>query len=491
MKFPEKFLWGGATAANQFEGGWNADGKGDSTADHLTVGSRSMPRDYTETIEENRIYPSQRASDFYHHWKEDIALMAEMGFKVYRMSINWTRIFPKGDETEPNRAGIEFYRKVFEELKRYGIEPLVTISHYEMPFHLCKQYNGWANRKCIDFYLNYVKVLFREYKGLVKYWLTFNEINSAILDGDAFFSCGIYSVQEKGMKAGVLNQEDKSAPTDLVEIRSLQHTAVHNMMVASAKAVQLAHSMNPTYQVGCMIAGICQYPYSCRPEDMLLIQRERRNVFYYCSDVMVNGSYGTYTKRYWAENNIVVDMRPEDAETLRKGTVDFYTFSYYSTGCVSTVPVADKTAGNMVFGVANPYLETSQWGWQIDPKGLRYFLNEIWDRYHKPIIIAENGLGQADTLEKDGNIHDEYRIDYLRAHVEQMAEAIKDGVDLMGYTMWGCIDLVSASTGEMAKRYGFVYVDADDEGNGTFDRYKKDSFDWYKKVIVSNGEDLT
>ena len=491
MSFPEKFLWGGATAANQFEGGWDADGKGDSTADHLTLGSRSVPREYTETTEPGRIYPSHKAADFYHHWKEDIALMAEMGFKVYRMSINWTRIFPKGDETEPNRAGVEFYRGVFQELKKYSIEPLVTISHYEMPFYLSKHYNGWANRKCIDFYMNYVEVLFREYKGLVKYWLTFNEINSAILDGNAFFSCGIYSVQEKGMKAGVLGAQDEAAAADLAAARSLQYTAVHNMMVASAKAVQLAHSIDPEYKLGCMIAGICQYPYSCRPEDMLLIQQERRNVFYYCSDVMVNGSYGTYAQRCWKEKGITVQMEPEDAGVLRNGTVDFYTFSYYSTGCVSSVPVGGKTAGNLIFGVANPYLETSQWGWQIDPKGLRYFLNEIWDRYHKPILIAENGLGQADTLEADGKVHDAYRIDYLRAHFAQMEQAVEDGVDLMGYTMWGCIDLAAASTGEMAKRYGFVYVDADDEGNGSFERYKKDSFYWYKKVIASNGADLS
>jgi len=491
MAFPKNFLWGGATAANQFEGGWNEGGKGDSTADHLTLGSRQIPREFSETFDGDKLFPSHKASDFYHHWKEDIALLGEMGFKTFRMSINWSRIFPKGDEAQPNREGVEFYRRVFTELKKQGIEPLVTISHYEMPFHLAKTYNGWTDRRCVDFFLNYCKVIFTEYKGLVKYWLTFNEINSAILEGNAFFSAGIYSVKEKGMKAGVLTQgEEAEERDDPAEVKRLQYAALHHMFLASAKAVQLAHQISPDYLLGCMIGGICQYPYTCHPDDMLLIQEERRNIFYFCSDVMVRGAYPCYSKRYFKEHGIVLPIQEGDVEELKKGTVDFYTFSYYSTGCVTAQKDAEKTGGNLVFGAKNPYLETSEWGWQIDPKGLRYFLNEIYDRYQKPIMVVENGLGQSDTLNADGTVHDPYRIEYLRQHIVQMEEAIEDGVELWGYTPWGCIDLVAASTGEMAKRYGFVYVDADDRGQGTFDRYRKDSFYWYKKVIASNGEDL-
>ncbi len=491
MPFPKNFLWGGATAANQFEGGWNEGGKGDSTADHLTLGSRQAPREYSETFDGDKMFPSHKASDFYHHWKEDIALLGEMGFKTFRMSIAWTRIFPKGDEAQPNREGVEFYRQVFTELKKYGIEPLVTISHYEMPFHLAKTYNGWTNRKCVDFYLNYCRVIFTEYKGLVKYWLTFNEINNAILDGTAYFGAGIYSVKEKAMKAGVLTGVENSAERDdPAEMKRLQYAAIHHMFVASAKAVQLAHEISSDYLVGCMIGGICQYAATCNPEDLLLVQKARRDMFYYCSDVQVRGYYPSYAKRYWKEHGIELPIEAGDLEELKKGTVDFFTFSYYSTGCVSSDPNAKKSGGNLIFGTHNPYLETSEWGWQIDPKGLRYFLNEIYDRYQKPIMVVENGLGQSDTLNADGTVHDPYRIEYLRQHIVQMEEAIEDGVELWGYTPWGCIDLAAASTGEMAKRYGFIYVDADDEGHGTFDRYRKDSFYWYKKVIASNGEDL-
>ena len=486
MTFPKNFLWGGATAANQFEGGWNEDGKLDSTIDHLTLGSRSKPRLFTENIDPNHTYPSHKASDFYHHYKEDIALMAEMGFKIYRMSINWTRLFPKGDETTPNPKGIEFYRNVFLELKRYNIEPLVTISHYEMPFYLSKHYDGWLNRKCIDFYLNYCRTLFIEYKGLVKYWLTFNEINSTILGGNAYFSAGVYSGNNKNMSAGVLTDNDKRKHLE----KNIEYNALHNQLVASAKAVKLAHEIDANYKVGCMIGGICQYPMTCHPDDMLLIQQSRRNSFYYPADIQVRGQYPTYAKRYLKENNIIINMEENDLEILKEGTVDFFTFSYYSTGCVTTNKEVSKTSGNLIFGAKNPYLETSEWGWQIDPQGLRYFLNEIYDRYQIPIMITENGLGQSDVLNEDKTIHDDYRISYLKEHIKAMSEAIEDGVDLIGYTAWGCIDIVAASTGEMAKRYGFVYVDSDDHGNGTYQRYKKDSFYWYKKVIESNGENL-
>ena len=487
MTFPKDFLWGGATAANQFEGGWNEDGKLDSTADHLTLGSRTSARRFTEDFEEGEVYPSHKASDFYHHYKEDIALLGELGLKMFRMSVNWTRIFPEGDEEKPNQEGIKFYRSVFTELKKYNIEPLVTISHYEMPFCLSKKYDGWYSRELIGFYLKYCKVLFTEYKGLVKYWLTFNEINSGILEGDAYFSQGIYSSKHKDMGAGTtgLNAEEMEAyKRSLQDDLKKQYQAMHHMLVASAEAVQMGHSIDPEYRIGCMIAGICQYPYTCHPEDMLLIQRERRNVFFYCSDIMVRGEYPHYSRRFFREHDICIRMEEGDAEILKNGTVDFYSFSYYSTGCVSSQPAGETTEGNLIFGVKNPYLETSQWGWQIDPRGLRYFLGEIYDRYRIPMMVVENGLGQHDVLEEDGTVHDPYRIEYMKKHIEAMSEAIEDGVDLIGYTPWGIIDLAAASTGEMAKRYGVIYVDADDHGNGTYNRYRKDSFFWYRDVIA-------
>lgn len=487
MHFPENFLWGGATAANQVEGAWCEDGKLDSTADHLTLGSCSTPRQFTDIIDSSKVYPSHKASGFYHHYKEDIALFAEMGMKVYRMSINWTRIFPRGDEPVPNAAGLAFYRDVFLELKKYKIEPLVTISHYELPYYLSKTYNGWANRKLIDYYLNYCKVLFTEYRGLVKYWLTFNEINAAILGNNSYFSTGIQVDGHNDLLTGT-NPVDREKK---MGIDNLCYNALHHMLLASAKAVQFAHAIDPSYKVGCMIGGICQYPLTCNPEDILLSQKTRRNIFFYASDVQVRGSYPSYAKRIWEERGITLDWQPGDSKCLHDGCVDFYSFSYYSTGCVTANKDADKTSGNLVFGVSNPYLKTSQWGWQIDPDGLRYFLNEIYDRYQIPIMVVENGLGQEDRLEDDKTIHDSYRITYMRAHIQAMKEAIADGVDLLAYTPWGIIDVVAASTGEMKKRYGVIYVDADDEGRGTFNRYKKDSFYWYKQVIASNGEDLS
>lgn len=490
MNFPKNFLWGGATAANQFEGGWNEGGKLDSTADHFTLGSRTEPRYFTEVIDTDKYYyPSHKASDFYHHYKEDIALLGEMGFKIFRMSINWARIFPNGDDKEPNQEGIDFYRNVFLELKKYNIEPLVTISHYEMPYHLAEKYDGWLNRKTIDFFLRYCKVLFDEYQGLVKYWITFNEINSLILGGNGYFSGGILSSSRKDMGAGVLNGEELSVEESHGDVVK-QYQALHHQLVASALAVKLAHETNEEYEVGCMTAGITQYPLTCKPEDMLLVQKERRNIFYYCPDIQVKGEYPRYAQRFFEENDINIHFETGDEDILKQGTVDYFTFSYYSTGCVSSDDSAEKTEGNLVFGVENPYLKKSQWGWQIDPKGLRYFLNEIYDRYGKPIMVVENGLGQDDKLEADKTIHDDYRIEYTREHILAMSEAIKDGVELIGYTPWGCIDLAAASTGEMKKRYGFVYVDADDLGNGTYKRYKKDSFYWYKEVIESNGANL-
>lgn len=473
----EDFLWGGATAANQFEGAWNVDGKGASCSDMCTNGSHTVSKRITRTIEPNTLYPSHEAIDFYHHYKEDIALFAEMGFNVFRLSINWTRIFPTGMEEKPNEAGLKFYDDVFDECAKYGIEPLVTISHYELPFALTEKYNGWAGRECVDCYVRYCEAIFERYQNKVKYWLTFNEINAGAMPFGNFISLGILN-------------EGTTDFTNQVDIPQLRFQGLHHQFVASAKVVKLAHEKYPNFKMGCMIAFMTSYPYTCNPDDVILSQNSMKINNWFCSDIQVRGEYPYYMERYFEENNIKIKMEDEDKEVLKEGTVDFYTFSYYMTNCVTTDTSAEQTGGNLLTGVKNPYLKASDWGWQIDPKGLRYTLNEIYGRYQIPLMVVENGLGAYDKLEEDGSINDDYRIDYLRQHIEQMKEAVKDGVDLMGYTPWGCIDLVSASTGEMAKRYGFIYVEKYDDGTGSLARRKKKSFDWYKKVIATNGEDL-
>ena len=466
-RMPENFLWGGATAANQYEGGWDEDGRGPSIADVLTGGSVDKERRLTPPAPlPEEFYPNHQATDFYHHWKEDIALFAEMGFKVYRFSISWSRVFPNGDEETPNEEGLKFYDNVIDELRKYNIEPLITISHYENPLHLSLEYGGWKNRKMIDFYLRFAKVLFERYKGKVKYWLTFNEINSLTLTLEFIPNCP-------------------------KEMAAATYVKLHHQFVASAHAVRYAHSVSPDYKVGCMIAGSCYYPLTCDPADMHKTQQKWQEATYYCGDVMVRGAYPAFAKRIWAEYGVQLDITEQDKADLLAGKVDFYSFSYYSTSCVTThKDVAKDGAGNLSLGAKNPYIKYSDWGWGMDPSGLRYYLNEIYGRYQIPLMVVENGLGAYDVKGEDGIVHDSYRIDYLRDHIAQMAEAVKDGVDLMGYTPWGCIDLVSASTGEMAKRYGFIYVNKFDDGTGDLSRERKDSFYWYKKVIASNGEEL-
>lgn len=480
--FPKDFLWGGATAANQCEGGWNKDGKGESTSDHLTSGTHTSPRQFTKEISADKHYPSHEAVDMYSHYKDDIKLFAEMGFKLYRMSINWTRIYPNGDEDEPNQKGIDYYREIFKELKKYNIEPLVTISHYEMPFGLSKKYNGWSDRKVIDFYLNYCNTIFTEYKDLVKYWLTFNEINIALYPFGGYMGMGIMP-SEDGPMMDFTKKETK-------EETNTRFQALHHQFVASAKAVKLGHGINKDFMIGCMIAGSACYPYSCNPDDVLEAQHKMQQGNFLCGDVQVRGAYPHFAKRLFEEMGVKIKMEADDEKILLEGKVDFYSFSYYMSACASTDEALLKSSGNMMFGVANPHLKASDWGWQVDPKGLRYYLNEIYGRYQVPLMVVENGLGANDVVTEDGQIHDEYRIEYLRDHIKQMEEAISDGVDLIGYTMWGCIDLVSASTGEMKKRYGFIYVDKDNDGQGTLKRIKKDSFEWYKKVIESEGKNL-
>lgn len=475
--FAENFLWGGAVAANQCEGAWNEAGKGISDSDVCTGGSHTKSKRITRTIEPDTYYPSHEAIDFYHHYKEDIALFAEMGFKVFRFSIAWTRIFPTGMEEEPNEAGLEFYDRVIDECLSHNIEPLVTISHYEMPFALTEKYNGWASRECIDFFVKYAQVLFKRYKGRVKYWLTFNEINAGTMPMGGFLSLGILN-------------EGTTDFTNQVDIPQLRFQGLHHQFVASALAVKAGHEIDPECLIGCMICHITTYPLTCNPDDILEAQKRNQILNQFCGDVQVRGEYPSFMNRYFRENGITIAMEPGDLDIIKEGCVDYYTFSYYMSNCATASPEEAKSSGNLMGGAKNPYLESSDWGWQIDPKGLRYTLNELYGRYRIPLMVVENGLGAYDKKEEDGTINDDYRIDYLRKHIREMREAVEDGVDLMGYTPWGCIDLVSASTGEMAKRYGFIYVEKYDDGTGDLSRKKKKSFDWYKKVIETNGEDL-
>lgn len=466
-EFPKNFLWGGAVAANQCEGAYKEDGKGLSIQDVLPRGIRG-DRTAVPTEDNKKLI----GIDFYHRYQEDIRLFAEMGFQVFRTSIAWSRIFPNGDEEEPNEKGLQFYDRLFDECHKYGMEPLVTISHYETPLYLAEHYNGWADRKLIQFYERYVRTLFERFGSKVKYWLTFNEINSVL--HAPFMSGGIHTPAEK------LTEQEL-------------YQAAHHELVASALATKIAHEIMPKAKIGCMILSMPMYPLTPSPDDMIqVMEEEHKNYFF--GDVHVRGTYPGYMKRYFREQNIQIHFEPEDEEIL-KHTVDFVSFSYYMSVCATADKEKQKKGnGNLLGGVPNPTLEASQWGWQIDPKGLRYVLNMFYDRYQKPLFVVENGLGAVDLLIEDehGNktVEDDYRIQYLHDHLVQLREAIEDGVEVLGYTTWGCIDLVSASTAELKKRYGFIYVDRNDDGSGTLDRYKKKSFYWYKKVIQSNGRIL-
>jgi 6-phospho-beta-glucosidase len=477
MAFPKDFLWGGAVAAHQAEGAYLEDGKGLASCDVIHGGKErwaemSNPAALRANIEKPQGYfPEHTAVDFYHHYKEDIALFAEMGFKTFRLSIAWARIFPNGDDAQPNEAGLAFYDSVFDECHKHGIEPLVTLSHWEMSINLTLKRNGWASRDLIALFERYVKVVFARYKDKVKYWLTFNEINMTF--------------HAPFLGAGVLLNDPS-------EQERFAFVACHNQLVASALAVKACHEMLPGAKIGSMVASMIAYPYSSRPEDTWeKIELERKN---YClTDVQARGVYPSWLKKYLSRKGIDLNMGAEDEKILRENTVDFVSFSYYSTSAVSTDPsvAGDKGTGNIFGGVKNPYLKSSEWGWQIDPLGLRVALNFLYDRYQKPLFIVENGLGAKDVAEADGSINDDYRIEYLREHIKAMKAAIEeDGVELWGYTTWGCIDIISASTGEMSKRYGFIYVDKDDAGSGTLARSRKKSFFWYKAVIESNGEKL-
>ncbi|MGX7265850.1 6-phospho-beta-glucosidase [Enterococcus crotali] len=475
MGFRKDFLWGGATAANQCEGGYNEGGRGLANVDLAPVGPDRFPVITGEkkmfAFDDEHFYPAQNAIDMYHRYKEDIALFGEMGFKTYRLSIAWSRIFPLGDETEPNEEGLKFYEDLFKECRKYNIEPLVTITHFDCPMHLVEKYGAWRSREMVGFYENLCNVIFNRYKGLVKYWLTFNEINMIL--HAPFMGAGLYF--EEG--------ENKE---------QVKYQAAHHELLASAIATKIAHEVDPENQVGCMLAAGTNYAYTCKPEDVWAARKADRENFFFI-DVQSRGEYPAYALKELEREGIELPIEDGDLELLKAYTVDFISFSYYSSRVQSTDPaINEKTAGNIFASVKNPYLEASEWGWQIDPLGLRTTMNDLYDRYQKPLFIVENGLGAVDTPDENGNVIDDYRIEYLAAHIQAMKDAVElDGVDLLGYTTWGCIDLVSAGTGEMKKRYGFIYVDRDNEGNGTLKRSKKKSFDWYKKVIATNGEDLT
>ncbi len=467
MAFPENFLWGGAVAANQCEGAYNEDGKGLSIQDVMPHGIKAP---HTDIPTENNM--KLIGIDFYHRYPEDIKLLAEMGFKIFRTSIAWSRIFPQGDDIEPNEKGLAFYDKLFDECHKYGIEPLVTLSHYETPLNLAEKYDGWVNRDLIGFYERYVRTVFTRYKDKVKYWLTFNEINSIL--------------HEPFMSGAICTPKDQLSKQDLYQ-------AIHHELIASALATKIAHEMMPEAKIGCMVLSMPTYPLTPHPDDMIEVMKAD-HMNYFFGDVHVRGEYPGYIKRYFKENHIELKVEKEDQEIL-KHTVDFVSFSYYMSVCeTADLQKKKKGEGNLLGGVPNPYLPSSEWGWQIDSQGIRYVLNMFWDRWQKPLFIVENGLGAVDELVDDGQggktVHDDYRISYLKEHLIQVREAIADGVPVMGYTTWGCIDVVSASTAELKKRYGFIYVDRHDDGSGTLARYKKDSFFWYKNIIASNGAKL-
>lgn len=480
--FPKDFLWGGATAANQIEGAFDVDGKGLSTSDLVAFKdpyAKGAVDNFTFNVDskeladylahpENYNFPKRRGIDFYYHYKEDIALFAEMGFKTFRLSIAWPRIYPTGLETEPNEAGLAFYDKVFDECAKYGIEPLVTMSHYEMPITLTEKYNGWASRKLVPLFEKYARTILTRYKSKVKYWITFNEMNMNLNS--------LYT------GAGVL--------VDKVDnLQETTYQASHHQFLASALAVKAAKEINPEAQIGCMINQIESYAKTTKPEDQLqALKSSQLSLFY--PDVQARGEYPSYMTRYFAENNINIHWEKEDEAILKEGIVDYVAISYYMSHVTEARPDANELAGTFDSPIKNEHLELTQWNWPIDPIGLRISLMKLYDRYNMPLFVCENGLGAKDELTADKQVHDDYRIDYMSKHVKEMKEAIKDGVDLMGYTPWGCIDLVSCGTSQMSKRYGFIYVDQDDYGNGTLERYKKDSFYWYKKVIETNGEEI-
>ena len=474
--FPKGFLWGGAVAAHQFEGGWQAGGKGVSIADVMTAGDNETKRRITDGVQSGENYPNHDAIDYYHRYHEDDQLFADLGLNCFRTSIAWTRIFPNGDEEQPNEAGLKFYDDVFDDLLSHQIEPVITLSHFEMPYHLVKKYGGWRSRKVIDFFVKFATVVFDRYKDKVKYWMTFNEINNQV---------GMMNEWSLFTNSGLLIKPDEDK-------EAVMFQAAHYEAVASALAVQIGHRINPDFQIGCMVAMGPVYHATPNPNDVFKAERTMQTN-YYLADVQVKGKYPAFLDRYFDRHAFNLDITLEDRDVLLAGKVDYIGFSYYASHV--TEASQDEPTDFITMGhnreVKNSTLQRSDWGWEIDPVGLRYALNWFSDRYEVPLFIVENGFGAFDKINQDGHIQDDYRIDYLRQHINQMRLAVEvDGVKLMGYTPWGIIDLVSAGTGQMEKRYGVIYVDKDDQGKGTLARSKKASFDWFQKVIRSNGDDL-
>ncbi|MFC0232464.1 6-phospho-beta-glucosidase [Vagococcus entomophilus] len=475
-QFDKSFLWGTAIAAHQAEGAWDIAGKGMSIADVLTAGTSKKAREITEGLLSHKNYPNHEGIDFYHHYKEDLALLAEMGCTCFRTSIAWSRIFPNGDETQPNEAGLKFYDDLFDECRKYQIEPIVTLCHFEIPYALYNNYGGFKNRKLIDFFVHYAKTVMHRYRDKVQYWLTFNEINN----------------QCTGDKLSLwTNSAVKIAPGENKE--EIVAQASLNELIASAKVVCLGHKINPKFKIGCMIACVPFYPYSCNPIDQIASLKASNKRFFY-SDVHVHGKIPEYALLEWEKKSFTLTYTKEDLDTLRQGTVDYIGLSYYMSLAVSALSDCEGTLLSkdpLIKMVKNPFVKTNDWGWQIDPVGFRYALNYLYQRYQLPLFVVENGIGAYDTPDEDGKINDDYRISYFEQHLAQLKIAmLEDGVPILGYTAWGGFDIVSFSTGEMEKRYGFIYVDKDNQGRGTLKRRKKKSFDWYKKVIVSNGECL-
>lgn len=477
--FSKDFLWGGAVAACQTEGEYDKDGRGLSSSDihrydpnldrtHVGLeGGGTLEYIKKAAQDTEGYYPKRHGIDFYNTYKEDLKLMAEMGFTTFRTSFSWSRIFPNGDEEQPNEAGLKFYDGLIDEMLKYGMEPIMTISHYDIPLNLVTEYGGFANRKVIDFFVRYAKVLMERYKDKVKYWIVANQIN--LIPTVRFGLLGIY---------------DDQAPEDKMD--QLMYQAVHNLFVACAKAVEEARKINPDMQMGAMLADGTSYPATSKPEDIVLTMKRNRLQNYFFGDVSFRGEYPTYILKYYEDNSINIEVEPGDLNVIRNNTMDFLALSYYYTNTIDS----EKNEYKAFDSSQNPYLKPTPWEWRMDPLGLYNSLNQYWDRYQKPIIMAENGLGALDEVDEDGNINDDYRIDFGRKHLEMIKEAIKDGVDVIAYCWWGPIDIVSSSTAEMSKRYGFIHVDLDDFGKGTGKRTRKASFHWYKKVIASNGEDL-
>ena len=475
MRFSEDFLWGGAVAAHQLEGGWEEGGKGVSTADVMTAGSHGTARRITDGVIRGENYPNHRGIDFYHRYPEDIRLFAEMGFRCFRTSIAWTRIFPTGEEEEPNEEGLRFYDGVFDELLKYGIQPVVTLCHFEIPYHLVKKYGGFRSRKTVDCFVKFALTVMERYRDKVKYWMTFNEINNQTNMEDPIFAF---------TNSGILFEEGEDREEAVWQ-------AVHHEFLASALVVKKGHEIDPDFQIGCMLAMVPVYPATCNPDDVMRSEKVMEDRFVF-GDVQVRGQYPEYIRKRWEQEGIHVRMLPEDERILKEGTVDYIGISYYMSAAVTADAGAPDLLGAGFPGaVKNPYVTASDWGWQIDPVGLRYSLNVLYGRDGKPVCVVENGFGAYDTAGEDGYVEDDYRIAYLEAHIREMKKAVfLDGVPVMGYTVWGCIDVISFGTGEMKKRYGMIYVDQDDEGRGTLRRSRKKSFYWYRDLIRSGGEKI-